>query len=228
MNLYFVLEGEKTEALLYPKWISFVLPNISKVELESQVTENNYYMFSGGGIPSIYNHSVNAIKNINDNPIFDRLIVCLDGEELGVKQRISEIQNYISNSRIELNKNCKLEFVVQNICIETWFLGNRKIVKKNPEGKLLKQFIQFYDVVNNDPEQMDKFDSYRNKAHFHYIYFREILKEHNLIYRKSNPNIVLERTFFDELGKRTSGTDHLSSLKHLFDLLLEIRTEISE
>lgn len=61
MNLYFILEGEKTEILLYPKWISYVLPNYTQVDFENQVDTNNFYIFSGGGIPSIYNHTVNAI-----------------------------------------------------------------------------------------------------------------------------------------------------------------------
>lgn len=54
MNLYFVLEGEKTEVQLYPKWIEYVLPELSQVDFEKDVVNNHYYIFSGGGIPSIY------------------------------------------------------------------------------------------------------------------------------------------------------------------------------
>lgn len=70
MNLYFILEGEKTEVFLYPKWIGYLRPDLKQVDFEKYVVENSYYIFSGGGIPSIYNHTVNAIKNINDNPVF--------------------------------------------------------------------------------------------------------------------------------------------------------------
>lgn len=223
MNLYFILEGDKTEVLLYPKWIGYVLPTLIQVDFESEVIENNYYIFSGGGIPSIYNHTVNAIKNINDNPNFDRLIVCLDGEEIGAEKRIKEISDYVIESGVILNKKCTLDFVVQNICIETWFLGNRKIVKKVPEGLLLREFIEHYDVVVECPEEMDKIEGYRNKAHFHYSYFREILKEHNLSYKKSRPNIVMDKTFFDELEKRVTDTTHLPSFKQLLTLLYEIK-----
>lgn len=223
MNLYFILEGDATEILIYPKWIKYILPNYSQIDFENQVDKNNFYIFSGGGIPSIYNHTVNAIKNINDNPKFDRLIVCLDGEEIGVQERINEIETYIKKSGVILNQNCKINFVIQNVCIETWFLGNRKIVKKNPEGKLLKEFKNFHDVTENDPEDLKLFKGYRNRAHFHYSYFREILKEHNLVYKKSQPKVVLEKTYFDELENRINETNHLQTFKWLISLLNEIK-----
>lgn len=223
MNLYFILEGEQTEVILYPKWINYILPNYTQVYFEKDVVNNNYYIFSAGGIPSIYHHTVNAIKNINQNPAFDMLIVCLDGEEIGQENRIKEIKDYINKSGVLLTKECKIEFVVQNICIETWFLGNRKIVKKIPEGLLLKEFIIHYNVVVEDPELMDKLERFRNKADFHYSYFREILKEHNLSYRKSRPNIVIDKSFFDELEKRVVETEHLLSFKQFLTLLYEIK-----
>ncbi len=222
MNLYFILEGDKTEVILYPQWIEYVLTNYSEVNFENEATENSYYIFSGGGIPSIYNHTVNAIKNINDNPIYDKLIICLDGEEIGVEARLDEIKSYIDKSGVKLIESCEIHFVVQNICIETWFLGNRKIVKKIPEGLKLREFIKHYDITENDPELMNKIDSYRNKAHFHYSYFREILKEHNLTYRKSKPTVVMEKTYFQQLEKRTDDTEHIPTFKQLLDLLYSI------
>lgn len=222
MNLYFILEGEKTEVMLYPKWISYLKPELIQVDFEKDAVENNYYIFSGGGIPSIYNHTVNAIKNINDNPIFDKLIVCLDGEEIGVVARIAEIKEYILNSGVKLNTKCEIEYVIQNVCIESWFLGNRRIVKRIPENLKLREFIEHYNVVENDPELMDKKDGFRNKAHFHFSYFREILKEHNLSYSKARPKVVLEESFINELITRTNETNHLPTLKSFFDLLAEI------
>lgn len=106
-------------------------------------------------------------------------------------------------------------------------MGNTKIVKKIPEGIQLREFIEHYDVTKLDPELMGKIDNYRNKAHFHYAYFKEILKEHNLNYKKSNPKIVLEKSYFDELEKRVSTTNHLPSLKYLISLLYEIKEETS-
>jgi hypothetical protein len=228
MNLYFILEGEETELQVYPKWINFILPNYTQVFLEKDVKENNFYVFSGGGIPSIYNHTINAIKDINVNPVFDKLIVCLDGDEIGVEGRINEAKEKIAQSGVILNSGCSIDFVIQNICIETWFLGNRKIVKKIPEGLLLKEFVEHYNVTINDPEGLEKIERFKNKAHFHYSYFREILKEHTLSYKKSNPKIVLEKSFFEELEKRINDTEHLSTFKNFLVLLYEIKSKSSE
>jgi len=222
MNLYFILEGEQTEVQLYPKWINYILPNYSKVDFENKATKDCFYIFSGGGIPSIYNHTINAIKNINDNPIYDKLIVCLDGEEIGVDARICEIEKYINDSGVNLTTDCEIHFVVQNICIETWFLGNKKIVKKMPEGLKLREFIEHYNITEEDPELMNKMKLYRNKAHFHYIYFKEILKEHNITYSKSRPTVVMEKSYFQQLEKRVDETEHLSTFKQLIDLLYSI------
>ena len=219
MNLYFILEGDQTEPKVYPKWIEYILPKYSKVDFEAEAKNNNYYIFSGGGIPSIYRHTVNAIRNINANPIYDKLIVCLDGEEIGIENRKSELYEFILNSGISLIDSCTLHIIVQNICIETWFLGNRRIVKKIPEGKLLREFIEHHNVVVEEPEIMEKIDGYRNKAHFHLKYFREILKEHNVVYTKSRPEIVSEKSFFDELDNRVSDTSHLNSFKEFLTLL---------
>lgn len=226
MNLYFVLEGEKTEVQLYPKWIEYVLPELSQVDFEKDVVNNHYYIFSGGGIPSIYNHTINAIKNINDNPVFDKLIVCLDGEEIGVERRLEIAERKILESGVQLSKKCDIVFVVQNVCIETWFLGNRRIVKRNPVNSNLNTFLNHYNVVNQDPELMDKMEGFRNKAHFHFSYLKEVFKEHNLRYSKANPKIVLERTYFDELMRRAEETSHLPTLRNLLDLLVELRESI--
>lgn len=153
---------------------------------------------------------------------FDKLIVCLDGEEIGVNARIAEIKDYIQKSDVKLNDKCEIEYVVQNVCIESWFLGNRKIVKRIPENIKLREFIEYYNVVENDPELMDKMDGFRNKAHFHFSYFREILKEHKLSYSKAQPKVVLEESFLNELKNRTEQTNHLPTLKSLFDLLSSI------
>lgn len=227
MNLYFILEGEKTEVQLYPKWIEFIIPELTQVDFEKDIAENNYYIFSGGGIPSIYNHTINAIKNINDNPIFDKLIVCLDGEEVGVERRVEIAKNKIEESGVELVDSCEMIFIVQNTCIESWFLGNRRIVKRNPTNSVLKDFMAHHNVIIEDPEKMECMNGYRNKAHFNFAYLKEVFKEHNLHYSKSNPKEVLKKTYLEELLKRTNDTDHLPSLKNLFGVLDEIKKSLN-
>lgn len=225
MNLYFLFEGDQTEPFLYPIWISKELPHLSRIDFISEAQINNYYVFSGGGIPSIYKHAVNAIKDINDNGKFDFLVICVDAENIGIEQRISKFSQYFENARVELTGKCKIIYIVQKACIETWFLGNRKIVRRNPTGERLQRYLEHYNVINKDPEQMDRHADFVTDAQFHYSYFREVLKEHNLVYKKSKLDIVSEQYFFDEIVKRVEETQHINSFKTLLDFFAFIKTQ---
>jgi hypothetical protein len=225
MNLYFVLEGDQTEPKVFPKWIDIVLEGYSQVDFYTDVKHNNFYIFSGGGIPSIYNHTINAIKDINACKLYDKLIVCLDGEEIGVNARIKELLVTINESGIVLNDSCDLEIIVQDVCIESWFLGNRKIVKNNPQNQKLLKYKAFYDVSELDPEKMPNIGEFNTKAQFHFSYLREVFKERNISYSKSHPKEVSNKKYFEELCKRTDETSHLISFKKLRDLLEDIKKQ---
>ena len=43
--------------------------------------------------------------------------------------------------------------------MESWFLGNRKILKDNPQNPLMLKYLRFYNVKNDNPELMDNIDS---------------------------------------------------------------------
>ena len=227
MNLYILVEGEQTEVQLYPKWLSYLLPELSRVFSYKLRTENSYYLFSGGGIPSIYNHMVNAIKDINTVGNYDYLIVALDAEELNVGQRKAKIYEHLDKHNIMLNEDCQLEIVVHNPCVETWFLGNRKVYKRNPQGEKFRTYANFYNVEQGDPELMPKFSGFSRTAHFHESYLKEMLKEHNIQYRKSRPKVVLERHYFEELMKRIQDAPaHLESFSGCLQLFERIKSEL--
>ena len=82
MNLYIVVEGSRTELNVYPAWLALLAPQMHRIENAWDLKENNCYMFSGGGIPSVYDHIVHAaedINNINAGGIkYDYLVVCMD------------------------------------------------------------------------------------------------------------------------------------------------------
>ena len=46
MNLYFLVEGRRTEKKVYPKWLSVLLPQINEVKFPHEITQNNFYIFS--------------------------------------------------------------------------------------------------------------------------------------------------------------------------------------
>jgi hypothetical protein len=47
MNLYFIVEGV-TESIVYPDWLSHLLPELHRVKVASKVQSNNYYLITGG------------------------------------------------------------------------------------------------------------------------------------------------------------------------------------
>ena len=65
MNIYFLVEGRRTEKKVYPKWISYLIPELSEIKDPSIANGNNYYLFNGNGFPSILdNHLRNSVKDI--------------------------------------------------------------------------------------------------------------------------------------------------------------------
>lgn len=227
MKLYFVVEGETTEMQLYPKWISYLLPELTKSDSYKKIEPDSYYLFCGRGMPQIYRHTANAVRVINSVGDYDYLIVCLDGENAGVAIREKKLRDYLEKDNAELTGKCKLRVVVQNASVETWFLGNRKAIRQNPEGSLFREYTEHYNVRDNDPELMDCKVPFTLKAQFHLSYLREAFKEHKLSYSKSRPGHVLDKTHMEELLKRTNDyPKHLQSLKGLFDLISEIRDQM--
>jgi len=59
MNVYFLVEGRRTEKKIYPKWLSHLVPELTKVDFFEDVKEFNYKLFSGFGFPHLL-HNFNA------------------------------------------------------------------------------------------------------------------------------------------------------------------------
>lgn len=230
MNIYFLVEGQRTEMKVYPAWLSILVPQLKKVQWHHEAVENNYYIFSGNGYPSLLdNHLKNSIADINAATNFDYLVICLDTDEDTIEARKQQVLDFIAEENIILNSNTKLEIIAQNVCFETWFLGNRKVFKKNPKSVLLAEYINHYHVKNDDPELMKKpTDFDQTTAIFHSAYLQEMLAERNIRYTKKNPEEVSKKTFLDELIKRNKETNHIPTLKYFIDFCEKINTEITK
>jgi len=202
MNIYFLVEGNSTEKKIYPKWLEYLIPNLIRVRYHHEVENNNYYLISGQGYPRIlYDGLENAVDKILEIPKYDYLVICVDADEEPVEERIEYIREFIRNKQINLGKT-KVEIIVQNRCIETWLLGNKRIFNsKQPLQLPLSSYVNYYDVSQNNPEEMGKYEM-RNHADFHYEYLREIFRAKNTIYSKKNPNDATEKYYFEELQKR--------------------------
>lgn len=202
MNIYFLVEGNSTEKKIYPKWLEYLIPNLVRVKYHDQVEKNNYYLVSGQGYPRIlYDGLENAVDKILEIPKYDYLVICIDADEESVEERIRYVREFISNKDIDLGKT-KIEIIVQNRCIETWLLGNKKIFdSRQPLEQPLLDYVNYYDVSQHNPEEMGKYEM-RNHADFHYEYLKEVFRSKNITYSKKRPNDAKEKYYFEALQKR--------------------------
>lgn len=228
MNIFFLVEGKRTEMKVYPKWLAILIPKLERVQWHHEVVKNNYCIFTGDGFPSLLdNHLKNSIEDINSSGNFDYLVICLDSDDDTIAEKNQQVLNFIEEEKIELNPATKLIIIVQNKCFETWFLGNPKIFKNNPDSSFLVDCINHYNVKNEDPELMEKpIEFEQTTAIFHSVYLQEILAERKIRYSKKNPQGVTEKYFLDELIKRTKKTNHIKSFKNFIDFCIKINQEI--
>jgi DNA polymerase I-like protein with 3'-5' exonuclease and polymerase domains len=246
MNFYFVFEG-KTEPIVYKKWLSVLLPELTEVDSFDAVNQNNYYYVSDMGVPSCYRVAANAIQDINAFPKYNYLVLFTDADRFTVAEKKAEADKQI-NLELQykpfktLPENCQLEIIVQKVCIETWFLGNRKFFVRHPQhNATLQQYIAYFDVCTSNPEDLasefvqdeentkDIF-GYKTKALFHEGYLREIFKERSsasnksFSYRKSKPMEVQEEYYLKQLIARIeANSDHLLSFQEFIKFCLKIK-----
>ena len=245
MNFYFVFEG-KTEPIVYKKWLSVLLPELTEVDSFDAVNQNNYYYVSDMGVPSCYRVAANAIQDINAFPKYNYLVLFTDADRFTVAEKKAEADEQI---KLELQDkpfktlpgNCQLEIIVQKVCIETWFLGNRNFFVRHPQNNpTLTQYIEYFDVSKSNPEDLagefvqdeentkDIFE-YKTKALFHEGYLREIFKERSsasnksFSYRKSKPMEVQEEYYLKQLIARIeANSDHLLSFQEFIKFCRKI------
>jgi hypothetical protein len=130
------------------------------------------------------------------------LILCLDADEQTVAERTAEVLKAVQNTAQKL-VGAEMRIIVQNRCIETWFLGNRKALTRAPQSKTLREFIEFHDVSKLDPEIMGCISGHSTHAQFHSAYLQEMLREKNVAYSKRNPRHVADQAYLAQLLLRT-------------------------
>ena len=200
MNVYIIVEGARTEPMVYTAWLSLLVPQLKKLDNADKVQTNNYYLFSAGGIPSIYKHISNAVADIND-----------------INSGGKGHYDYLMNEQLKADKrklkDAQLVLFEQNICMETWFLGNRSVFKSNPQEEEFIRYINHYNVRDNDPEQMGNVENgnFSTTAQFHCRYLQVMFKERNMKYSKAGPTAVCDKSYLDQLIKRHEETKHIPS-----------------
>jgi hypothetical protein len=224
MNLYFIVEG-KTESKVYPSWLNYLLPELQRVNNYAKAQTNNYFLISGNGYPSLYQQVEDAVEEINISQKYNYLIICTDSDENSIEYMQQEICDFFRENKLCL-RNTRLKIVIQNRCIETWFLGNRKIYSRQPQSQPLLDYTRYYDVSNDCPETMGKYN-YDFHAEFHGTYLKELLAAKNVAYSKKLPGDVREEYYLGELQKRIEKeTNHLPTFQNFIEFCALVRSQL--
>lgn len=227
MNLYFLVEGTQSERKVYPAWLAHLLPELQRVDNCDDVNENNYYLISGEGYPSlIYDFIPRSIAEINSNGKYSYFVVCLDAEENTVAELTTEIEDFLTKQKLKLN-NAELVLIFQNRCLESWLLGNRKIYSRNPQNKPLLDYTKYYDVSVNCPENMGRYQDFNTHAQFHGAYLRALVEAKNITYSKNRPGDVLKPFYLEQLLARIQvQPEQLTSFRHFIDFCNKIKPNL--
>lgn len=148
------------------------------------------------------------------------MIVCVDTENETKEYIQQQIDKYNQEDGVTLIEGCQLVVFEQKVCMETWFIGNRKVFKANPSGDKMIQYLHYYNAKIEDPEEMGAFDEERyTKAQFHVRYLKEMLRERNMMYEKNDTSVVCSQSYLDEVIKRYEETGHLQSFGSWYEFV---------
>jgi len=222
MNIYLVVEGEKTEMLVYEKWVGYTNDSLRVVKNISDVSDNNVYMIAGKGFPSYLDRIKAAVQDIctktdaHGLQLFNRLVVAVDTETATVEEKTEEIRGIVVEALNGSHMTFDLRVIAQHFCIEVWFLGNRDLLRRS-ERRLSRIDIEHYDVSLNDPELLSVPDNYRTltKAQYAKKYLKNLVKDKypTLTYRSNNPGPVLDASYYRSVVSRFNDTDHIQSFE---------------
>lgn len=217
MSLYVLVEGDKTERVIYASWLRHCLPTWQRVERVEDIADNKFFMISGNGYPSYLNRIKAAIADVHAHGV-RWLWICIDSEEMSHQQKLDEIRSILD----ECHAFAGTRVIVQHCCIETWLLGNSKMVKRVPENEPLRSYMTHYDVTREDPEKMHSLPGFPTRARFHLAYLRKVFEERGDAYAKNNPGGAKEHYYLRELVRRRMTTRHISSFEALVSAFREI------
>jgi hypothetical protein len=219
MNIFIVVEGEVGEKKVYQHWVPLVNPELNYVPHISLVDNNNFSILSGGGHPQYFDVIDSAIDDVNSLNNIDRLVISVDSEDLSYEEKYDEILKFSSQFKCK----SEIKIVVQHFCLETWGLGNRAIIRQNPQLPTLIQYRRFYNVRSKDPELLPPYEPEElNKSQFAVKYLRHALNDkfRNLTYTKSNPTVLLHDKYFGRVKERYEQTNHIKSFHNFLSAFI--------
>ena len=211
MNLYIVVEGDRSEARVYPEWIRHINPTLTQVKTLAQLEHNQYYLVSGHGYPNYLEVVKNAVRDINAINSIDRLVVAVDSDDMTVNVKTAELKAAVDS----IGTTKDVRYVVQQQCFESWCLGNRKIIQRKPQSAELRSLMQHYNVIDDDPALMTSNTDDLNGSQFAFKYLSLVMQEKSIHYSKRNPKYVADSKYLFHILRRADETSHVSTIRDL-------------
>ena len=232
MNVLFIVEGKRTEKLIYKKWVPYIHPSLQYCQISSAIEfiehisqsrdSENLAILTGGGYPGYFKIISDIFRDIGASTDIDYVIICVDSEDQSYDEKMTEIKNFIENDCIEIAPS--IFVIIQHHCIETWLLANKRINIIRTQTPELRTYREFYNVNRLDPELMPQIDS-RSIGSFTFRYLKLMLAEKNLTYSKSHVNCVTNRGYFNQIVRRYEQEGHIPSFGRYYDILRGIPIE---
>ena len=231
MNLAFLVEGT-TELKLYPKWIKHFSskPFTECATGYQDVIANQFTIFNVAGIGKMSHEIPAAINAIIANPVFDYLVIVIDADANNIHPNLTLIQNIVADPTTPtLPVNCNVKIIVQQVCIETWFIGHTDayLAAKACRDRGIFQLMTEYDAQNNDPEMMPNNRSaiVHSIGAYHAAFLKKMLKGANRTwnYGKSTADTLIDTPYLERLEKRLiDSPTHLQTFSDMVTFLKSI------
>jgi len=222
MNIYLLVEGEKTEKQVYDKWIGYTNNSLRVVTDIRDVSVNNVFMIASHGYPGYLKHIRDAVEDVSTRTndygaqVFNRLVVAVDTETVTVEEKKVEITSIVNKALNGSHMAFDLHVVAQHFCIEVWFLGNRNLLQ-NSGRRLSGNYIKHYDVSLRDPELLNvPINSMQlTKAQYAKMYLKKLFNDKypHLTYSSNNPGPVLDKNYYRFVVSRFKDTGHIQSFR---------------
>jgi hypothetical protein len=219
VSLYVVVEGRKTEPKIYGAWLPLLIPGLARVARIEDAGDHHLHIVAGRGYPAYLDPIRAAVEDLRlPGSRFTHLLVCADAEELTLEERHAQIE------RVIVDAGCPVPHtvIVADCCMETWLLGNRRLVRRNPQSHELRAYLEHYDVISEDPEAIPAHPAHRTRAQLCVHYLRAVFRERKLSHSKRDPGDAIKESYLDALKARASpppdGPGHLTSFARLLEL----------
>jgi len=125
MNLLVLVEGKSSEKKIYKKWIPYLCPSLSYVPTLQDLQQSHFTIISGHGYPQYFKTIQRAFLDIDEANNVSHVLICVDSEDSSYREKIIEMSNFLTRECLRVNS--EIAIIVQNHCIETWLMGNKRL-----------------------------------------------------------------------------------------------------